>query len=169
VEAEESNDPGAREICGYINARHVLVTPPQIEDGRLLVGATNREHVVPLQLILPGQGEGNLLGVSEALGAAFIYECAERRGIRADQSIDVDKMAGRLNATAQAFVRRASKSLGATPLAVISGREHYDDLPPRVKVRRAFERAQTAAVGVSVFYTVLSIISKTTGISLLPF
>jgi hypothetical protein len=115
------------------------------------------------------QGEGNLLGISEALGAAFIYECAKRRAIRQDQRIDMERMGGLLNVTAYAFAQRASKSFGATPLSVISGREYYDDLPPRVRVRRAFERIQTAAVGISVFYTILSIFSRTTGIPLFPF
>jgi hypothetical protein len=167
--ADSGSGLGAREICRYLGARHVLVTPHQTEDGRLLAEHTNKEYVIPLNLNLPGQGKGNLLGVSEAMGAALIYECAKRRGIRADQGIDMAKMASPLNVTAQLFAQRASRSLGATPLAVISGRESYIDLPPRVRVRRAFERIQSVAVGISVFYTVVSLLLRTTGISIFPF
>jgi sugar/nucleoside kinase (ribokinase family) len=157
------------EICRYIGARHVVVTPHHTEDGHLLVGHTDQEHVIPLKLRLPGQGKGNLLGVSEAIGAALIYECAKRRGIRADQGLDMAKMTRPFSVTAQLFAQRATGSLGATPLSVISGKESYTTVPLHVWVRRAFERIQAVAVGISVFYTVASLLGRAIGISIYPF
>jgi len=153
-------------ICRRLQTKGILVTPKRTEDAYLLTAAPEGESRIHLGLKLPDSEKGNLLGVSEALAAAVIYQfCRQSRWRRPRQGIDLEKIGAQVNETARKFCQRVVNSLGATPLSVISRESDADmvDVPLAVKLRRWSDMAYSFTTIVTVVWFAASLLGLLIG------
>lgn len=151
-------------MCTLLRTRQILVTSskPLDNKGRWTLFLDNRHRAYEFQV--PEGIVANILGLSEAVSAAFVYTYAKTGQLRRNRitpiNLDDEKINRALKDNAQVATGFSLMSRGATPSSVFGERDPAGiRLPGHVRLRELFSRFETITkVGLAIIGGIVLIV-----------